>query len=157
MSTNSTTTKPAKILAIASRGGHWIQLLRLREAFEGQDVTFATSVPEYAAMVPDQKFRVITEASRKSKFRLMVLALQVLWLLITIRPDVVISTGAAPGYFAVMMGRWIGARTLWIDSIANAEEMSMSGKLALRHANAVLTQWSHLSQEGTVQYHGAVI
>lgn len=153
----NTTTKQAKILAIASRGGHWIQLLRLREAFEGQDVTFATSVPEYAAMVPGQKFRVITEASRKSKFRLMILALQVLWLLITIRPDVVISTGAAPGYFAVMMGRWIGARTLWIDSIANAEEMSMSGKLALRHANAVLTQWSHLSQDGVVQYHGAVI
>ena len=28
-----------KILAIASGGGHWIQLLRLRPAFSGADVT----------------------------------------------------------------------------------------------------------------------
>ena len=40
------------------------------------------------------------------------------------RPDVVVSTGAAPGYFALRFGRLFGARTLWLESIANVEELS---------------------------------
>ena len=44
-----------------------------------------------------------------------------------LRPDVVITTGAAPGYFAVRIGKLLGARVVWVDSIANAEELSLSG------------------------------
>ena len=31
-----------KILVVASGGGHWIQMLRLRPAFEGLDVAFVS-------------------------------------------------------------------------------------------------------------------
>ena len=34
----------------------------------------------------------------------------------------VISTGAAPGYFAMRFAKWLGRRTIWIDSIANVEQ-----------------------------------
>lgn len=147
----------SKVLAIASRGGHWIQLLRLREALGDADVTYVTTVPEYHSMVPGADFRLVTEATRKSKFKLLLLMLQVLWIVLRVRPAAIVTTGAAPGYFAIRIGRWLGARTMWIDSIANADEMSLSGRLAARHADVVLTQWSHLAVEGVVQYRGAVI
>jgi hypothetical protein len=34
--------KTIRILAVSSGGGHWIQLLRLRPAFAGKHVTFAS-------------------------------------------------------------------------------------------------------------------
>ena len=69
----------------------------------------------------------------------------------------VISTGAAPGYFAVRIGRMLGARTLFLDSIANAEELSLSANLARRHCDLVLTQWPHLAEQDGPQYRGSVL
>lgn len=145
-----------KVLAIASRGGHWIQLLRLRSAFAGVDVIFVTTDPEYQSMVKNEAFRVVCEATRDQKFRMVWLIIQIFWILIRERPTAIVTTGAAPGYFAVRIGNWLGIKTLWIDSIANAVELSLSGRLASKHADKVLTQWNHLA-EGTVEYHGAVI
>lgn len=157
MATTAGGGRRAKVLAVASRGGHWIQLLRMRPAFEGSDVLFVTTVPEYEAMVDGARFRLVTEANRTQLFRLGVLTLQILWILLWERPTAVVTTGAAPGYLAVRFGRWFGARTLWVDSIANAEELSMSGRLASKHADAVLTQWEHLAAAGVAEFRGAVI
>lgn len=145
-----------KVLAVASRGGHWVQLLRLRPAFAEYDVTYVSTDAEYKTMVEGSKFRIVLEATRKSRLRIAALAIQMLWILIQERPQVVITTGAAPGYFAVRLGKLLGIKTLWLDSIANAEELSLSGQLASKHTNKVLTQWSHLASE-TIEYHGAVI
>jgi UDP-N-acetylglucosamine:LPS N-acetylglucosamine transferase len=83
--------------------------------------------------------------------------LQVSWLVLRLRPDVIISTGAAPGYAAIQLGRLIGARTVWIDSIANVEVLSLSGAQIGRHADLWLTQWPHLSKPEGPEFKGAVI
>ncbi len=36
-----------RVLAVASGGGHWVQLLRLRPAWEGCDVAYATVHREF--------------------------------------------------------------------------------------------------------------
>lgn len=147
-----------KVLAVASRGGHWVQLLRLRGGLQGADVVFVTTTPEYRPMVGDAGFRVVTEANRKSRMRVILMALQMLWIFVRERPTAVVTTGAAPGYIAVRLGKIFGARTLWVDSIANAEELSLSGRLAARHADKVLTQWRHLAEpDGGIEFRGAVI
>ena len=86
-----------KILAVASRGGHWIQLLRLRPAFSGIDIVYVTTDPEYKTMVEGAPFRAVTEATRKSKLRLMWLFTQLVWIIVRERPTSIVSTGAAPG------------------------------------------------------------
>ena len=146
-----------KILAVASRGGHWIQLLRLRPAFSGIDIVYVTTDPEYKSMVEGASFRSVFEATRKSKLRLILLCAQLLWIIIRERPTSIVSTGAAPGYLAIRIGKFLGIRTLWVDSIANAEELSLSGKMAMKYADVVLTQWSHLQVPGSVEYQGSVI
>jgi hypothetical protein len=84
-------------------------------------------------------------------------ALQIAWILMKESPEVVISTGAAPGYFAVVLGRLFGARTIWVDSIANADHISMAGVRVGRHADLWLTQWPHLSRPDGPHYGGAVL
>jgi hypothetical protein len=73
------------------------------------------------------------------------------------RPDVVVSTGAAPGYFALRIGKILGARTVWIDSIANAEALSRTGTLVRPWADLWLTQWPHLAADGGPAYAGSVL
>jgi len=146
-----------RVMAVASGGGHWIQLLRLRPAFAECDVTYVTTVSSYHAAVQDADFRLVTEATGATKLRLFVLAMQLLWLMISIRPQVVISTGAAPGCLAIRLGKLFGCRTLWIDSIANAQTLSRSGKLVRGHADVVLSQWEHVAKSDRVQFYGAVL
>ena len=132
-------------------------MLRLRPAFEGCDVLFATVKPGYKSQVGDARFTVIPDANRWNKLALFKTAFAIIRLLVRERPDVVISTGAAPGFFAVALAKFFGARSIWVDSIANAEELSMSGQKAGAHASLWLTQWKHLSSEEGPRHFGSVL
>lgn len=145
-----------RILAVASSGGHWVQLLRLRPAFEGHDVAFVTTNPGHRDEVGGARFHVVPDANRWERRKVLTAAARMLWIMLRERPDVVISTGAAPGYLALRAGRLFGARTAWIDSAANVEELSMSGQMASKKADLCLTQWQHLAQD-RVGYEGAVL
>jgi hypothetical protein len=150
--------RKTKVLAISSGGGHWIQLLRLRPAFDDCDVTYATVHAAYRADVgEDADFRVIQSGTRWSKLDLIGSAMGIIWLLTRLRPDVVITTGAAPGYFAVRFGRWFGARGVWVDSMANASELSLSGRKAGAFVDLWLTQWPNLAREEGPHFTGSVL
>ena len=151
------TTKPPKILAIASSGGHWIQLLRLRPAFTGADITYASTDQALAADIGSGAFYSFPDANRQRKFLLLMQVIKIAWILLRVRPSVIVSTGASCGYVAIRIGRLFGARTLFIDSIANAEQLSLSAHLACRHANLMLTQWPHLASPDGAEYKGSVL
>ena len=89
--------------------------------------------------------------------RLVYQAVSVLWILLRTRPEVVVSTGASPGFFAMLFGRLLHRRTIWVDSIANVDELSLSGRQAGRFADLWLTQWPDLAQPEGPQYFGALV
>jgi UDP-N-acetylglucosamine:LPS N-acetylglucosamine transferase len=149
-------TAAPKLLLVASGGGHWIQLLRVLPAFDGAEQVFASVHRDCAQDVPGRRLHVLTDANQWERLRLLRLAFEVLWVVLRERPDVVISTGAAPGVFALLFGRLLGARTIWLDSLANAEELSLSGRLVRRFASLWLTQWPQLARPGGPEYAGSV-
>src|SRR6185503_854368 len=128
-----------RILAVSSGGGHWVELMRIRPAFEGADVAYVTVTGEYRRDVPGNRFHTINDATRWNKFAVLLMAMRILIVLVRERPDIVVTTGAAPGYFALRFGKWMGARTIWLDSIANVDELSMSGRITGKYADLWLT------------------
>jgi UDP-N-acetylglucosamine:LPS N-acetylglucosamine transferase len=144
-------------LAVSSSGGHWVQLRRVVPAFADSEVVYVTVLESYRSQVPENRFYAVNDATRWNKFGLIRLALKLAWIILKERPSVVISTGAAPGYFAILLGRWFGARTIWIDSMANIEELSLSGSRAGRYADLWLTQWPHLAKAEGPHYGGSVL
>lgn len=146
-----------KVLAVASSGGHWIQLRRVIPAFADSEVVYVTVIESYRSQVPENRFYSVNDATRWNKLGLIRLALRVGWIIVKERPSVVISTGAAPGYFAILLGRWFGAKTIWIDSMANIEDLSMSGSRVGRYADLWLTQWPHLAKAEGPHYGGSVL
>ena len=151
--------KPKRVMAISSGGGHWIQLTRLRKAFRGCEVTWVTvmSGSQVEAFEIDGRHMAIPDATRWNKFKLVWLFIRILYCIIRVRPHVIITTGAAPGYFALVIGRLMRIRTCWIDSFANVENMSLSGRHAEKWADLWLTQWEHLQGDAGPKYRGSVI
>ena len=149
--------KTPKILAIASGGGHWIQLLRLRPAFAGARTAYATVDRAAEKDVEGNRFFVFPDANRDRKIALIRQILKIAWIIARFRPNIVITTGASCGYVAIRIARIFGARTLFMDSIANAEKLSLSAQLAQRHASMLLTQWPHLANPEGPSYRGSVI
>jgi UDP-N-acetylglucosamine:LPS N-acetylglucosamine transferase len=153
-----TSVKAPKLLAISSGGGHWVQLLRLRPAFEGCEVVYATVLEGYRSdLGGEADFRVIPDSNLSNKMGLVRSAWSIFWLVFRLRPDVVVSTGAAPGYFGVRFGKWLGARVVWVDSMANAEELSKSGAKAGAFVDLWLTQWPHLTHPSGPHCFGSVL
>ena len=146
-----------RVLAIASGGGHWQQLMRLRPAFQGQHPIYVTTNAAYSIDVPGNELFVVTDANRNEPVNLIRSAFGMLFRVLETRPDVVISTGAAPGLFGILFGRLVGARTIWVDSIANAERLSMSGRIASWLAHVTLTQWPHLQGADAPRYEGSIL
>jgi hypothetical protein len=149
--------RPRRVLLVSSGGGHWVQLLRLRPAFEGCETYFSCVRPQYRVDVPGRPYFPVNDATRWNKIGLVLLALRMLVVVLRVRPDVVISTGAAPGYFALRFGKTLGARTVWLDTISNVEHISMSATLVRRFADMWLTQWPHLAKPEGPRYVGAVL
>lgn len=145
------------MLAVASGGGHWVQMMRLRPALLEADAAFVTVSEMYRGDVPNSRFYTVRDATRWNKFALVLQAARLAWIVLKERPDVVISTGAAPGFFALKAGRLLGARTCWIDSIANVEAVSLSGEKIGPSCDLWLTQWSALAKPNGPRFEGAVL
>ncbi len=150
-------TSRKRIMAVSSGGGHWAELIRLRAAFSAHEVVWVTNDAAYRADIGGDEFHVVRDGNRHSPAALAQTSAQLALLIARVRPDIVISTGAAPGYLAIRLGKLTGARTIWVDSIANAEELSMSGDKAGRHADLWLTQSPNVARPDGPTYAGAVL
>jgi len=146
-----------KILAVASAGGHWAQLMLLSDAFKHCQVHYITTHLNQAEFDNPSTLSKVTDADLSSKLKLIPLAMQILVIVLRQRPEVVVSTGAAPGFFAVLFAKLIGSHTIWVDSMANFSELSVSGKYASKFCDLCLTQWPELSDGDRVKHVGSLL
>lgn len=142
-----------KILAVASIGGHWVQLLRIAQPLENHyEVVYMSTHPKCKSMVGNCCFHTMIDFSRWNVWKMLPASFKILGILLEERPAAIITTGAAPGLLAIVLGRILGIKTIWVDSIANVQTLSASGKLAGKFADYVYTQWPGLT---TAQVHYA--
>src|ERR1700733_13654343 len=111
-------TRSKRVLAVASGGGHWDELMVVTPAFEGLETTYATTNSTLVGEVAGD-LRFVSDCNRKQPLKSIKCAFDTLRLGGSVRPDVVISTGAAPGAMALVYGKLFGARTIWIDGLGS--------------------------------------
>ena len=142
-----------KILAVASIGGHWVQLLRIARPLEGRyEVVYMSTHPKCKSMVGTCRFHTMMDFSRWNAWKMLPASFNILGILLKERPVAIVTTGAAPGLLTIILGRMTGIKTIWVDSVANVQTMSACGKLARKFATHVYTQWPGLA---TAQVHYA--
>jgi len=148
-----------KICLAGSAGGHLSQLLKIASAWSGYEVCWITTTEVVRASLGEQgNVHVVGECNRQHPVRVLRVFLRCLRILRRERPDVVISTGAAPGCMAAILGHLAGAKVIWLDSITNVNRLSLSGRLVRPFADLFLVQWPALARKYRgVEYVGAVI
>ncbi|GAB1404971.1 MAG: glycosyltransferase [Lentimicrobiaceae bacterium] len=146
-----------KVLAIASSGGHWTQLMRLIPAFKEHHIIYVTTNNGYRKQVNGSEFYPVSDATRWQKLKLIKMGFEVGKIVLNKKPDVVVSTGAAPGLMAIIWAWLMGKQSVWIDSIANVDRISMSGRIAKKFCTFHLTQWEHLADNKSTLFKGTVI
>jgi UDP-N-acetylglucosamine:LPS N-acetylglucosamine transferase len=148
-----------RVCLAASAGGHACELVKLERSWAGLDCFFVTT----SSVVERQLARfgrvyVVNESNRKQPLRLLKALVSCLRIVAAQRPDVVISTGASVGCLMAIFGRLQGAKVVWVDSIANAERLSLSGRIVRPFANLILTQWPDIAKRYKfVEYAGQII
>lgn len=151
--------KKIKICLAASAGGHLSQLLKLVDSWNGYE-TFSITTTEVVRENLQNFGPVYTvgECNRQHPILVFKVLLQCIRIILKERPDVIISTGAAVGCIACFLGKLLGAKIIWIDSITNVARISLSGRLVRPIADLFLVQWPELAQKySNVEYIGAVI
>lgn len=135
-----------KLCLVASSGGHLMQLVRLRPAWERHERFWVTFEKEDARTLlkEEQVFWAFhpTNRSLRNLFRNLVLAWR---LLREERPDTVISTGAGVGVPFLWIARFLGIRTVFIDSLTRVRDLSLSGKLVYPIVHRLFVQWPELA------------
>jgi beta-1,4-N-acetylglucosaminyltransferase len=149
-----------KICLACSPGGHLTQMQRLMPAFEGRDYFFVTFKSDYSrhlerAYLIDYRLGYIRE--RLTWLKTIFIAFRIL---VKERPDVVISTGG--GEIAIpfcYIGKLMGAKVIFIETLARVSTRSAAGKLVYRIADLFLVQWETLLKEygRKAQYWGSVV
>ncbi len=135
-----------------------MQLCRLKLAFEGMNIFYVSVDPSAATDVPGHRYYTVRDASRRDRLKFIILIFQLIRILLKERPSVVITTGSAPALVAMTLAKvFLRSKTIWIDSIANADRMSSSGQKVRPVADIWLTQWSHLSSPDGPDHWGAVL
>jgi len=122
-----------------SPGGHFAELERALAGIRFEDcfhVTFASDRP------PDPRARRTYHVChpRRSLVRSLVNAGQALSILLKERPHFVISTGADVAVPVFILGRLLGARTVFIET-GGSLEPTLAGRLVYRFAHLFIVQW----------------
>jgi len=148
-----------KICLAASAGGHLSQLRKVAVVWKGLPTFWVTTGKMVSGSLAENgRVYAVGEANRDHPFRMIAVLSRCIFIAIKERPDIVISTGAAPGCLMCLLGKLLGAKVVWLDSITNVERMSLSGRLIRPFADLLLVQWPELvNQYPNAEYVGTVI
>lgn len=152
------TTKARRILLVACPGGHILQMLALKPAWEDLEhrwVTLAAADTKYLLKDSDAVFAHGPTARNFPNFlRNLILAWQ------TIReydPDVILSTGAAlaPPFFIV--GWLLRIRLVYVESFTRVRRPALAGRMVYPFATRFFVQWPPGSAPRRAIYAGSIV
>ena len=148
-----------RICIVGSAGGHLNQLLKLIDSWQGRDAFYVTTT----AVVREKlsklgRVYVVGECNREHPIQVVKVLLCCISIVFKERPNVMISTGAAAGCMLSLLGKILGAKVIWIDSITNVERISLSGRIVRYTADLFLVQWPELAgRYKKVEFVGSIV
>jgi UDP-N-acetylglucosamine:LPS N-acetylglucosamine transferase len=122
--------KTQKLLLVCSSGGHLLQMVQLRPAWQGRERIWVTFDKADARSLLAEENVVYahfpTNRNIPNLLRNGLLAWRLVW---RERPDVVLSTGAGVAIPFCYLGWLFGAHVIYIESIARVKDISLTGKV----------------------------
>jgi UDP-N-acetylglucosamine:LPS N-acetylglucosamine transferase len=143
--TDPTPGSRADVLLVCSSGGHVLQMISLRAAWEGfERVWISDDTSDTRSLLRGERV-TFAHGPTSRNLRSFVLNLVLAWRIVRrTRPRVILSTGAAIAVPFAWVGRLLGAKVVYIESVTRVDSPSLSGRLVAPVANRVYVQWPEL-------------
>jgi UDP-N-acetylglucosamine:LPS N-acetylglucosamine transferase len=137
-----------KLCLVCSTGGHLLQLYLLKDMWMQHErfwVTFPGRDSEY--FLGDEMVYFAYHPTNRSIGNLIKNFFLALKILRQENPDVILSTGAGVAVPFIIIGRMLGKKTIYLESMTRCNTLSLAGKLVYHIVNHFLVQNSELADK----------
>jgi len=142
-----------KVLFISSTGGHLSELLQLKPLFKKYDYHIITEKTSSTISLKDKYGDKISYLIYGTKHHMLSYLWKVpvnifksLYLYFKIRPKVVITTGAHTAVWMCYIAKLFRSKIIYIETLANIESKTLSGKLVYPIADKFIVQWESMKK-----------
>lgn len=140
-----------KVLFIASTGGHLSELLQLESLFKEYDYHLITENTDSTKNLKNKYLKKIDYLVFGTKdhllsyiFKFGFNCIKSLYLYLKIRPKFIVTTGTHTAVPICYIGKLFGSKIIFIETFANSESKTMSGKMIYPIANLFIVQWENM-------------
>lgn len=135
----------AEVLLACSSGGHLLQLLMLRPAWDGFSRQWVTEdASDTRSLLAGESAIFLHAPATRSVGRLL-RDIPLAWrVLRRVRPRVVLTTGAGFALPFAWIGKLLGAQVVYVETVTRIERPSLSCRLTAPVASRVYVQWPAL-------------
>jgi beta-1,4-N-acetylglucosaminyltransferase len=151
------TNEHVRILLVCSAGGHLVQLLSLRPAWQGLDESWVTLPGVDSQCLLAGCDVVFASGPTNRSLRMALKNMALAWRVIRERrPQVILSTGAALAVPFFLVGKTLGCRVVYVESLTRIRDLSLSGRLVYPLADAFFVQWPTTTRARRARFAGAL-
>ena len=140
-----------QVLFISSTGGHFSELLQLKPLFKKYDsyiITEKDKTNENIKLEYGDKCYFLPYGTRSKIFtyifKYFYLCLKTIFLYIKIRPKYIVTTGTHTAVPMCYLGKLFGSKIIFIETYANSESKTLSGRMIYPIANLFIVQWESM-------------
>lgn len=130
-----------KVCIAASAGGHLTEILQLNKIWTGKKYFFISDKRINALSLAKKEKTYFILPPRRSYIRTVIAFIQTFFILLKENPNIIISTGAEIGYPALIIGHYLGKKTIYIETLARVNSSSLCGKLVYGKVDYFYVQW----------------
>jgi len=130
-----------RIVVVCSHGGHLTEALVLLEAFEGHEVEFVTYRSHRTEELRQLGRVHLLRNIGFNPFWMAVAFVRALWLFLTTRIDVVLSTGSEIALPYIILGRVFRKHTIFVETWARVAHPSGTARVVYPFSDLFLVQW----------------
>jgi UDP-N-acetylglucosamine:LPS N-acetylglucosamine transferase len=148
-----------RVLLVCSPGGHLQQMLALEPAWRGMDRSWVTLAGADVGYLLAEETVTLGNGPTNRSLKALISNLGLAWrLLRRDRPDAILSTGAGLAVPFFLIGKLLGIRLVYVESVTRIETISLSGKLVYRLADRFFVQWPQAAEgRRRAAYAGSVL
>lgn len=138
-----------KVLLTASSGGHFEQLMMLKDIINEYDSVVLTEKTKYQIKVDNARVYTVCQVNRKELlfiFKFFYIFIKSLIIIIKEKPDVIISLGALCTFPACLLMKIMRKKVVFIESFAKIDSPTLTGKLVYKFADLFMVQWESMKK-----------
>ena len=136
-----------KVCLVGSSGGHLTHLYMLKPFWHNKDRFWATFDKEDArSLLKGEKTYPVYYPSNRSIKALFINTYRAIRILHKEKPDLIISSGAAPAIPFFWIGKMMGAKTVYIEVFDRINASTIAGKLCYPVADRFIVQWEDMKK-----------